>query len=74
MTAFDGGISSISCLGGYGDVSSPRRLRQPSHRWLQTEGSVQDHGTPDEAAAMAVFIASEEAGSFTGQDVNTPGG
>ena len=33
---------------------------------------MQDHGTPDEAAAMAVFIASEEAGSFTGQDVNTP--
>ena len=23
---------------------------------------------------MAVFIASDEAGSFTGQDVNTPGG
>ena len=42
--------------------------------WLQAEGFVQDHGTSDDAAAMAVFIASDEAGSFTGQDVNTPGG
>ena len=42
--------------------------------WLQAEGYVQDHGTSDDAAAMAVFIASDEAGSFTGQDVNTPGG
>lgn len=42
--------------------------------WLQAEGYVQDHGTSDDAAAMAVFIASDEAGSFTGQDVNTAGG
>ena len=42
--------------------------------WLQAEGYVQDHGSSDDAAAMAVFIASDEAGSFTGQDVNTPGG
>jgi NAD(P)-dependent dehydrogenase (short-subunit alcohol dehydrogenase family) len=43
-------------------------------RWLQAEGYRQDVGEPEDAAAMAVFIASDEAGSFTGQDVNTPGG
>ena len=43
------------------------------HR-LQSEGYVQDHGTSDDAAAMAVFIAPDEAGSFTGRDVNTSGG
>ena len=43
-------------------------------RWLESEGYVQDHGTSDDAAAIAVFIASDEAGAFTGQDVNTPGG
>ena len=42
--------------------------------WLQAEGYVQDHGTSEDAAAMAVFIASDEAASFTGQDVNTAGG
>ena len=43
-------------------------------RWLQAEGYVQDPGIPEDAAAMAVFIASDEAGSFTGQDVNTAAG
>ena len=43
-------------------------------RWLQAEGYVQDPGIPEDAAAMAVFIASDEAASFTGQDVNTAAG
>ena len=42
--------------------------------WLANEGYLQDHGTSEDAAAMAVFIASDEASHFTGQDVNTPGG
>ena len=42
--------------------------------WLQSEGYVQDHGTSDDAAAVAVFLASDEARSITGQDINTPGG
>ena len=42
--------------------------------WLVNEGYKQDHGTSDDAAAMAVFIASDEASHFTGQDVNTTGG
>ena len=43
-------------------------------RWLQAEGYVQDPGIPEDAAAMAVFIASDEAASLTGQDVNTAAG
>ncbi len=43
-------------------------------RWLQAEGYRQDVGEPEDAAAMAVFIASDEAASFTGQDVNTARG
>ena len=42
--------------------------------WLVNEGYLQDHGTSEDAAAVAVFIASDEASHFTGQDVNTPGG
>ncbi len=42
--------------------------------WLANEGYLQDHGTSEDAAAIAVFIASDEASHFTGQDVNTPGG
>ena len=42
--------------------------------WLVNEGYLQDHGTAEDAAAVALFIASDEASHFTGQDVNTPGG
>ena len=48
--------------------------RMLAGRWLQAEGYRQDAGEPEDAAAMAVFIASGEAGSFTGQDVNTARG
>ena len=42
--------------------------------WLVNEGYTQDFGGSDDVAAMAVFIASDEASHFTGQDVNTTGG
>ena len=42
--------------------------------WLVNEGYTQDFGGSDDVAAMAVFIASDEASNFTGQDVNTTGG
>ena len=42
--------------------------------WLVNEGYLQDHGTAEDAAAVALFIASDDASHFTGQDVNTPGG
>ena len=42
--------------------------------WLVNEGCKQDFGGSEDVAAMAVFIASDEASHFTGQDVNTTGG
>jgi NAD(P)-dependent dehydrogenase (short-subunit alcohol dehydrogenase family) len=42
--------------------------------WLVNEGYTLDFGGSDDVAAMAVFIASDEASHFTGQDVNTTGG
>lgn len=43
-------------------------------RWLAGEGYKQYHGTSDDAAKLAVFLASEEAESITGQDINASGG
>ena len=42
--------------------------------WLKNEGYTQDYGGTEDVASMAVFIASDEASHFTGQDVNTTGG
>lgn len=42
--------------------------------WLMNEGYTNDFGCTDDVAAMAVFLGSDEASHFTGQDVNTTGG
>ena len=42
--------------------------------WLVNEGWKPDFGGSEDVAAMAVFIASDEASHFTGQDVNVTGG
>ena len=42
--------------------------------WLVNEGCRQDFGGSGDVAAMAAFIASDDASHFTGQDVNTTGG
>ena len=43
-------------------------------RWCADEGYTQKAGGPDDAATIALFLASEEAGNFTGQDINSGGG
>ena len=58
------------------DVSQEKKEgnRVLGGHWLVNEGYTQDFGGSDDVAAVAVFIASDEAIHFTGQDVNTTGG
>ncbi len=39
-------------------------------QWLEREGYLQMPSTPEDAAIIALFLASDEAGSITGQDIN----
>ena len=43
-------------------------------RWCADEGYSEIGSGPEDAAAVAVFLASDEAGRMTGQDINTSGG
>ena len=43
-------------------------------RWCADEGFTNKAGGPEDAASIALFLASEEAGNFTGQDINSGGG
>ena len=43
-------------------------------RWCADEGYTQLGAGPDDAATIALFLASEEASNFTGQDINSGGG
>ena len=43
-------------------------------RWLEREGYLQKPSTPEDAAIIALFLASDEAGSITGQDINVVNG
>ena len=62
--------------GGVFDVNLEKKEenRVIGGHWLVNEGCRQDFGGSEDVAAMAVFIASDEASHFTGQDVNTTGG
>jgi NAD(P)-dependent dehydrogenase (short-subunit alcohol dehydrogenase family) len=52
--------------------NNPKRV--PAGRWSADEG-YQDKGSGSEdAAALAAFLASDDAGTMTGQDINTDGG
>lgn len=52
--------------------NNPKRV--PAGRWAADEG-YQDKGSGSEdAAALAAFLASDDAASMTGQDINTDGG
>ena len=43
-------------------------------RWCADEGLVDIGAGPEDAAAIAVFLASEDAANVTGQDINSGGG
>ncbi|MBN1686870.1 MAG: SDR family oxidoreductase [Spirochaetales bacterium] len=43
-------------------------------RWCADEGYTDRGSGTEDAAAVALFLASEEAGTMTGQDINTGGG
>jgi NAD(P)-dependent dehydrogenase (short-subunit alcohol dehydrogenase family) len=42
-------------------------------RWCADEGYVEKGAGPEDAASIAVFIASDEAANLTGQDINSGG-
>ena len=43
-------------------------------RWCADEGYTQKGAGPEDAATIALFLASDEAGNLTGQDINSGGG
>jgi len=43
-------------------------------RWLNREGYIHKGSMPDDVALLALFLASDDAGSITGQDINVTGG
>ncbi len=43
-------------------------------RWLTREGYNHKGSIPKDVAMLALFLASDDAGSITGQDINVTGG
>ena len=43
-------------------------------RWLGREGYTHKGSIPKDVARLALFLASDDAGSITGQDINVTGG
>ena len=43
-------------------------------RWCADEGYTQKGAGPEDAASIALFLASDDAGNMTGQDINSGGG
>ncbi len=42
-------------------------------RWCADEGFIDKHSGPEDTASLALFLASEDSASMTGQDINTSG-
>ena len=42
-------------------------------RWCSDEGYLDKHSGPEDSASLALFLASDESSSMTGQDINTSG-
>jgi len=43
-------------------------------RWRADEGFVDQSSGSEDAASLAVFLASDDSAFMTGQDINTSGG
>jgi len=54
--------------------SGPRENAVIAGRWGADEGYIEKGGGPEDAATIALFMASDEAWNFTGQDINSGGG
>ena len=52
--------------------NDPRRIL--AGRWSADEGYLEKGSGPEDAAKLAVFLASDDSSSMTGQDINTGGG
>ena len=53
---------------------APRENVVIAGRWRADEGYTEKGAGPEDAATIALFLASDEAGNMTGQDINSGGG
>lgn len=67
-------FTGLDSAGSFDVSGKQEEKRVLGGHWLATEGYSNDFGGVTHTAAMAVFLASDEASHFTGQDVNTTGG
>ena len=56
------------------DFAATNSKRVLAGRWCADEGYLEKSSGPDDAASLAVFLASEDSQNITGQDMNTGGG
>lgn len=56
------------------DFTATNSKRVLAGRWCADEGYSEKSSGPDDAASLAVFLASEDSQNITGQDMNTGGG
>ena len=54
--------------------SEPRDNAVVAGRWCADEGYTDSGARPQDAASIALFLASDEAANMTGQDINSGGG
>ena len=54
--------------------NDPKTNRVLAGRWCADEGYAERGARPNDAAAIALFLASDDAANITGQDINSGGG